>query len=273
MGKQGMEGSVIALTENVVVHLHEVLNVVRMVKKEAVENINPLIITQASLLSSLPMEASSVDFIISIGRSHDFPGDILFKEFSRVLKPGGELFVHLTLDAAKDNATSSLERKLLVGGFSDIEVVRMTEALSEGVQSFGFKGKKPSWKIGSSFSLKKHAKNLPIIQVVNEMDLIDEDSLLSEEDLKKPEVQPVGDCEVGSTRKACKNCVCGRAEQEEKVQKLGVTMDQLENPQSSCGSCGLGDAFRCNTCPYKGLPPFKLGQKVTLSDNFLAADL
>ncbi|KAI7743103.1 hypothetical protein M8C21_013597 [Ambrosia artemisiifolia] len=269
-----MEGSsVIALTENVVMPLHEVINALRMAKKDAVEDINPLIITQASLLSSLPMDSSSVDFIISIGRSQDFPGDKLFKEVSRVLKPGGELFVHRTVDAAKDNITSSLERELLVAGFSDIEVVRMTEVLSKGLQSFGVKGKKPSWKIGSSFSLKKPVKTLPKIQVDDEMDLIDEDSLLSEEDLKKPVVPPVGDCEVGSTRKACKNCVCGRAEQEEKVQKLGVTMDQLENPQSACGSCGLGDAFRCNTCPYKGLPPFKLGQKVTLSENFLAADI
>ncbi|KAI3676320.1 hypothetical protein L1987_85926 [Smallanthus sonchifolius] len=31
-----------------------------------------------------------------------------------------------------DQTTSSLEHKLLVGGFSDIEVVRMAEMLSEG---------------------------------------------------------------------------------------------------------------------------------------------
>ncbi|KAI8014160.1 hypothetical protein LOK49_LG05G00029 [Camellia lanceoleosa] len=104
------------------------------------------------------------------------------------------------------------------------------------------KARKPSWKIGSSFSLKsKPAKSLPKVQIDGDMDLIDEDSLLTEEDLKKPQLPPIGDCEVGSTRKACKNCTCGRAEEEEK--------------------CGLGDAFRCGTCPYRSLPPFKLGDK------------
>ncbi|KAJ0431219.1 putative anamorsin, methyltransferase type 11, S-adenosyl-L-methionine-dependent methyltransferase [Helianthus annuus] len=261
--------SVLAVTDNAVVSLNQVLNAVRMVKKEAVEETNPLrIITQASSLSSLPVDSSSVDLVVFIGKSSDLSSDKLFEEFSRVLKSGGEIFIHQTSDSAKETVKSSLERKLLVLGFSDIEVVQMAEP-----QSFGIKGKKPTWKIGSSFSLKKPVKSLPKVQIVDDMDLIDEDSLLSEEDLKKPQLPPVGDCEVGSTRKACKNCTCGRAEEEEKVQKLGVTMDLLENPKSACGNCGLGDAFRCGTCPYKGLPPFKLGQKVTLSENFLAADI
>ncbi|XP_076921265.1 anamorsin homolog [Bidens hawaiensis] len=263
-----MQGSVLAVTDNVVVSLNEVLNVVRLVKQEGVEETNPLIITQASSLSSLPMDSSSIDIVIFISKSSDFSGDKLFEECSRVLKPGGEIFIHQTSDAVKETAKSSLERKLLVLGFSDIQLVQTAE-----LQSLGIKGKKPTWKIGSSFSLKKPVKSLPKVQIADDMDLIDEDSLLSEEDLKKPQLPPVGDCEVGSTRKACKNCTCGRAEEEEKVQKLGVTMDQLENPKSACGSCGLGDAFRCGTCPYKGLPPFQLGQKVTLSENFLAADI
>lgn len=53
------------------------------------------------------------------------------------------------------------------------------------------KAKKPSWKIGSSFALKKPAKVLLKVNLDDDSDLIDEDSLLTEEDLKKPKL-PVG---------------------------------------------------------------------------------
>ncbi|XP_023752780.1 uncharacterized protein LOC111901134 isoform X1 [Lactuca sativa] len=189
MGTQMVDSNMLAFIENEVMPLHEVINAIKIVKNEAIEKINPLIISHASSLSSLQMESSSVDFIISMGTSEDFPGDNLVGEFSRVLKPGGEIFIHQSFDAAKKNTTSSLGRKLLVAGFSNIEVVQMAEVLSEGLQSFGVKGKKPSWKI------------LPKVEVVDEMDVIDEDSLLSEEDLKKSQLPTSGDFEVGSTPK------------------------------------------------------------------------
>lgn len=50
---------------------------------------------------------------------------------------------------------------------------------------------------------------------------------------------PVGDCEVGAAKKACKNCTCGRAEAEEKVGKLELTAEQINNPQSACGSVSI----------------------------------
>ncbi len=49
-----------------------------------------------------------------------------------------------------------------------------------------------------------------------------------------------GDCDVGAGKKACKNCSCGRAEQEAAQEAGGkavtLTTEMLENPQSACGS-------------------------------------
>mmetsp|Transcript_10124 Transcript_10124/g.33754 ORF Transcript_10124/g.33754 Transcript_10124/m.33754 type:complete len:114 (-) Transcript_10124:98-439(-) len=90
-------------------------------------------------------------------------------------------------------------------------------------------------------------------------EIMDEDSLLSEKDLKAAP-KPASDCELSGGRKACKNCTCGRAEMEENGGKAAAAA-----PTSACGNCYLGDAFRCASCPYKGLPPFKPGERVTVS--------
>jgi len=104
---------------------------------------------------------------------------------------------------------------------------------------------------------------------VDESDYIDEDALLTEEDKKKPDPASLRVCGTSGKRKACKNCACGLAEElANEIRPAGPPAGK-----SACGSCYLGDAFRCATCPHLGTPAFKQGERVTLSDDFLQADL
>ncbi|CAN7114447.1 unnamed protein product [Brassica rapa subsp. narinosa] len=261
--------TVLAVTDDVVLPVSSVLTIMKELAKEGIERCDPIIITQASTISQVPLDASSVDAVLAISRVSDFPSDKIYGEFSRVLKPGCSVYVCASSEGETVELQQTLQKRVALAGFLEaqsldlksIKLPNFTFSVGETCYHMQIKAKKPTWKIGSSFALKKPAKTtLPKINLDDDLDLIDEDSLLTEEDLKKPQVPVASGCET--TKKACKNCVCGRAEIEEKAVKLGLTEDQIENPQSSCGSCGLGDAFRCGTCPYKGLPPFKLGEKV-----------
>lgn len=56
-------------------------------------------------------------------------------------------------------------------------------------------------------------------------------------------------------KRQCANCTCSLSKNKEKPVK------------SSCGSCGLGDAFRCPGCPYKGMPAFESGKEFKFDED------
>ena len=74
-----------------------------------------------------------------------------------------------------------------------------------------------------------------------------------------------GDKDVMQGAKPCANCSCGLQEKYDALNE-GSQVKDLENgnTESNCGKCYLGDAFRCASCPFKGLPAFEKGDKVKL---------
>ncbi|KAK3996742.1 putative Anamorsin [Cladorrhinum sp. PSN332] len=118
-------------------------------------------------------------------------------------------------------------------------------------------------------------------------DVIDENTLLTEEDMYR-EIQQPPECkpEPGKKRRACKDCTCGLAERleaedksrrdkaEQGLKTLKLQSEDLteldftvKGKTGSCNSCYLGDAFRCADCPYTGLPAFKPGEEVKILNN------
>ena len=101
----------------------------------------------------------------------------------------------------------------------------------------------------------------------DEVDLVDPDTLIDEADMEKPDSASLRVCGTTGKRKACKDCSCGLAEE-----LADGKEPTTKSVNSSCGSCYLGDAFRCASCPYLGMPAFKPGEKIQLSERQLKAD-
>ncbi|KAJ6666111.1 hypothetical protein lerEdw1_001015 [Lerista edwardsae] len=227
----------------------------------------------------------------------------ILAEIARIAKPGGRILLREVVTTGTDNnsklkAVTKLPTALMLSGLVEVKELQKDRLTTEQIQSVKeqlgvqcnellsvqIEAKKPNFEVGSSSQLRLSFVKKPASSgklavdptaaklwtiSANDMndedtDLLDSDELLEPEDLKKPDPASLKapSCRESGKRKACKNCTCGLAEELEQEKK------SLQ-PKSACGNCYLGDAFRCASCPYRGMPAFKPGEKILLNENNL----
>lgn len=203
----------------------------------------------------------------------------------------GEVADRLYLALKEDGELSGISAPqnkplLLIAGFTSAGNGRWTKKGLSGVEAAPLNRiKSASSTRNSSVPLFKRAPATePITPPGNdeeeEGDIINEDDLIDDKYSTAAFSIPAR-CDPGpgkKRRRACKDCTCGLKEAEEaEVNSKRNDLVQLNNDElaeidftvpgkavGGCGSCALGDAFRCDGCPYLGLPPFKPGEIVSI---------
>jgi anamorsin len=231
----------------------------------------------SALATSLPASSfATVHVLLSTTEYESLSANLsaLFEQLRAALQPLGSLHLHNISDIR-----STLSSELIRSGFD-----LLTSSPSDG-ELIAQKPAQPAVPTAASLPLRRKLDparqaskkalwtlNTPSTPSINP------DTLLTDADRERPQAacSPVTN---GTTRrkKACKNCTCGLAEleQEELAKSRVVVLDGTESGEtmevqmsekdrllaaaaaapkatSSCGSCYLGDAFRCSSCPYRG---------------------
>jgi hypothetical protein len=202
---------------------------------------------------------------------------VLLQIWSSLL-PGGELCTSIPLSNLNTSSSQSdtLRTAFLLNGFVQVNIQIVDSLLVISVH-------RPSYDLGSRVALatakvgEKPVWRLGEEHVADDEQLIDAHALLTDEDRERPSVplatacapSPGSRAQASGARRACKNCTCGLAEQLDRksiaaAADAPVSANSGSTSRSACGSCYLGDAFRCTDCPYRGLPPFKPGDRVVL---------
>ncbi|EGD75532.1 hypothetical protein PTSG_06602 [Salpingoeca rosetta] len=228
-------------------------------------------------LSSASLSAASYDVVLCgfpIACTTTYTSEQL-SALAKAAIAAGKVHVCENAGRSADDVAAALK----FAGFVDVST---TSADVGGVKA---SCSTPDYAVGSSAQLKlSFGKKAPApseqTKAVWTLDGGDDDDLfqddgeefLDEVDIAMASTAPErDDCEVtGGSRKACKNCTCGRADAAAEDSAPNDTAAPVA--ASSCGNCYLGDAFRCATCPYLGMPAFKPGEQVKLSTRQLKAD-
>jgi len=259
-------------------------------KNECLTDFIPQLILSSQLHTQLSkLQSERYDMVCGV-TNIPYPPELL-AQILRVLKPGSTVAIQIP-------SSTEMKRSLLFGGFENIQQVDVHKDQEETANEVQLIGTKPQIRMTaaklpvkpkSNFTnadtekkeeaLEQKVRTTDKVYSANEakvwsfnsegIGLEDEDTLLDHETEKVviPKTSIMENCGVSSSRKPCKNCSCGRAEQWKKEQQ-NETNQNTKAAESACGKCHLGDAFRCASCPYLGMPAFdpsKTGGAVKLS--------